>query len=127
MAQNDYYAAGEIRPGQWIGAGAEWLRLAQAVTRDQFHAVCENQNPHDGQRLTQRHLKQNQRRVFYDFTCSPPNPYRSRRSRWTMGGWRRLPEVTVTRAGVSLRMFNSSFMLTSMAGEVGQRLSKVKK
>ncbi len=22
LAQNDYYAAGEIRPGQWIGAGA---------------------------------------------------------------------------------------------------------
>jgi len=72
LAQNDYYAAGEIRPGQWIGAGAERLRLAQPVTRDQFHALCENQNPHDGQRLTQRQLKQNQRRVFYDFTCSPP-------------------------------------------------------
>jgi len=23
LAQNDYYAVGEIRPGQWIGAGAE--------------------------------------------------------------------------------------------------------
>ena len=23
LAQNDYYAAGEIRPGQWIGVGAE--------------------------------------------------------------------------------------------------------
>ena len=72
LAQNDYYAAGEIRPGQWIGVGAERLRLSHEVSRDQFHALCENQNPHDGQRLTQRHLKQNQRRVFYDFTCSPP-------------------------------------------------------
>ena len=27
LAQNDYYAAGEIRPGQWIGAGAERLGL----------------------------------------------------------------------------------------------------
>ena len=27
LSQNDYYAAGEIRPGQWIGAGAERLGL----------------------------------------------------------------------------------------------------
>ena len=45
LAQNDYYAAGEIRPGQWIGAGAERLGLKNAVTREQFHALCENQNP----------------------------------------------------------------------------------
>jgi hypothetical protein len=25
LSQNDYYAAGEIRPGQWIGAGAETI------------------------------------------------------------------------------------------------------
>ena len=34
LAQNDYYAAGEIRPGQWIGTGAERLGLNNAVTRD---------------------------------------------------------------------------------------------
>jgi hypothetical protein len=45
LAQNDYYAAGEIRPGQWIGAGAERLGLRNNVTREQFHALCENQNP----------------------------------------------------------------------------------
>jgi conjugative relaxase-like TrwC/TraI family protein len=72
LAQNDYYAAGEIRPGQWIGAGAERLGLKEAVTRDQFHALCENQNPDDGERLTQRSQKEGQRRVFYDFTCSAP-------------------------------------------------------
>ena len=27
LAQNDYYAAGEIRPGRWIGSGAERLGL----------------------------------------------------------------------------------------------------
>jgi hypothetical protein len=27
LSQNDYYAAGEIRPGQWIGAGAERMGL----------------------------------------------------------------------------------------------------
>ena len=72
LSQNDYYAAGEVRPGQWIGAGAERLGLNQAVTREQFHALCENRNPTDGERLTQRRLKKDQRRVFYDFTCSAP-------------------------------------------------------
>jgi conjugative relaxase-like TrwC/TraI family protein len=72
LAQNDYYAAGEIRPGQWIGASAERLGLNNAVTRDQFHALCENKNPNDDQRLTLRQEKANQRRVFYDFTCSAP-------------------------------------------------------
>ena len=72
LAQNDYYAAGEIRPGQWIGAGAKRLGLTVEVTRDQFHALCENQNPNDGERLTQRSQKEGQRRVFYDFTCSAP-------------------------------------------------------
>jgi len=72
LSQNDYYAAGEIRPGQWIGAGAERLGLKNAVSREQFHALCENQNPETGERLTQRQLKEGQRRVFYDFTCSAP-------------------------------------------------------
>ena len=72
LAQNDYYAAGEIRPGQWIGAGAERLGLNNAVTHDQFHALCENQNPNDDKRLTQRQEKANHRGVFYDFTCSAP-------------------------------------------------------
>jgi conjugative relaxase-like TrwC/TraI family protein len=72
LAQNDYYAVGEIRPGQWIGAGAERLGLNNVVTREQFHALCENQNPNDGERLTLRQLKEDKRRVFYDFTCSAP-------------------------------------------------------
>jgi conjugative relaxase-like TrwC/TraI family protein len=72
LAQNDYYAVGEIRPGQWIGAGAERLGLTNAVTREQFHALCENRDPNDDERLTQRQQKENQRRVFFDFTCAPP-------------------------------------------------------
>ena len=72
LAQNDYYAAGEIRPGQWIGAGAEHLGLKDNVTREQFHALCENLNPQNDERLTQRQLKTDKRRVFFDFTCAPP-------------------------------------------------------
>jgi len=63
LSQNDYYAAGESRPGQWIGAGAERLGLKGEVTREHFHALCENQNPATGERLTQRQLKEGQRRV----------------------------------------------------------------
>jgi conjugative relaxase-like TrwC/TraI family protein len=72
LGQNDYYAAGEIRPGQWIGTGAERLELKNAVTRERFHALCENRNPNDGERLTQRQQNEDKRRVFYDFTCSAP-------------------------------------------------------
>ncbi|HEV2327449.1 MAG TPA: MobF family relaxase [Verrucomicrobiae bacterium] len=72
LAQNDYYAAGEIRPGQWMGTGAERLGLKENVTREQFCALCENLNPETGERLTQRKLPEGQRRVMYDFTCSAP-------------------------------------------------------
>jgi conjugative relaxase-like TrwC/TraI family protein len=72
LTQNDYYAAGEIRPGQWIGIGTERLGLKEDVTRGQFCALCENLNPQTGERLTQRNQKVGQRRVFYDFTCSAP-------------------------------------------------------
>ncbi len=72
LTQNDYYAAGEIRAGQWIGMGGEHLGLKGNVKRDQFRALCENQNPQTGERLTQRNQKEGLRRVFYDFTCSAP-------------------------------------------------------
>jgi conjugative relaxase-like TrwC/TraI family protein len=72
LAQNDYYAAGEVRPGQWIGVGAERLGLKENVNGERFHALCENLHPETGERLTQRKLKEGQRRVFYDFTCSAP-------------------------------------------------------
>jgi conjugative relaxase-like TrwC/TraI family protein len=72
LAQNDYYSVGEIHPGQWIGLGAVRLGLQNAVTREQFRALCENRNPADNERLTQRLQREGQRRVFYDFTCSAP-------------------------------------------------------
>jgi conjugative relaxase-like TrwC/TraI family protein len=74
LAQNDYYAAGEIRPGQWIGVGAEQLGLSvgQPVSREQFCGLCENQHPQTGARLTLRQNEKDNRRVFFDFTCSAP-------------------------------------------------------
>ena len=58
-------ASGSARARNGLGLKAD-------VTREQFHALCENQNPDDGERLTQRSQKEGQRRVFYDFTCSAP-------------------------------------------------------
>jgi len=74
LSQNDYYAAGEVHPGQWIGVGAERLGLkaGEEVTREQFYAFCGNQHPQSAERLTQRQGKEDKRRVFYDFTCSAP-------------------------------------------------------
>src|SRR5438132_86202 len=74
LSQNDYYAAGEQRPGQWIGMSAERLGLSvgQHVTREQFYALCENRHPQTNERLTLRQKATDKRRVFFDFTCSPP-------------------------------------------------------
>src|SRR5687768_5648129 len=74
LSQNDYYAAEEIRPGEWIGIGAErlGLSLGNAVSRERFCALCENLHPETGKRLTERQNAQGQRRVFFDFTCSAP-------------------------------------------------------
>ena len=74
LAQNDYYAAGELRPGRWIGVAAQKLGLqaGQEVTRDHFYALCVNRHPQTGERLTLRQQAKDKRRVFFDFTCSPP-------------------------------------------------------
>lgn len=72
LSQNDYYTADEIHPGQWIGTGAERLSLGGQVTREQFYALCENQHPQTGDQLTLRQNAKDERRVFFDFTCSAP-------------------------------------------------------
>lgn len=74
FTQNDYYAAGEVRPGHWIGRGIERLGLdvQSPVSREAFSALCDNRNPVTGERLTQRQRVEGQRRVLFDFTCSAP-------------------------------------------------------
>jgi conjugative relaxase-like TrwC/TraI family protein len=85
LAAGDYYAEAERVVGQWIGKGAEMLGLDGVVSQSDFVALCENAHPQTGKRLTQR-LKSTRtvnggtddehhaanRRVFYDFTFSPP-------------------------------------------------------
>lgn len=70
LSVGDYYGENASVRGEWLGEGAVKLGLTGAVQQKQFLALCENQDPRTGKRLTQ---KQNaNRRVFYDFTFSPP-------------------------------------------------------
>jgi conjugative relaxase-like TrwC/TraI family protein len=85
LSVGDYYAEGQHVAGQWFGNGAADLGLQGVTTAEQFERLCENLHPATGQKLT---LRQNatrietgndgvaretaNRRVFYDFTFSPP-------------------------------------------------------
>src|SRR6266516_1588245 len=63
-----------------MGAGAERLGLSGKVRADDFLRLCENQNPSTGETITQRlnttrtedDKSVANRRIFYDFTFSPP-------------------------------------------------------
>ena len=80
LCVGDYYDEGQHVAGQWIGAGAEQLGLTGKIRADDFLRLCENQHPATGETLTQRlnttrtNGDENaaNRRVFYDFTFSPP-------------------------------------------------------
>ena len=80
LCVGDYYDEGQRVAGQWIGAGAEQLGLSGKVRADDFLRLCENQHPATGETLTQRlntvrignGKEEVNRRVFYDFTFSPP-------------------------------------------------------
>ena len=85
LCVGDYYDEGERVSGHWLGNGAELLGLSGRVEREEFLNLCDNLDPHTGHLLTQR-LKTTRtatgndgetqsvanRRVFYDFTFSPP-------------------------------------------------------
>src|SRR5260370_36904446 len=81
LSVGDYYAQGQKISGQWIGEGAEKLGLKGTVKEADFLALCEGLNPATGERLTARKNSSRRsakgetvanRRVFYDFTMSPP-------------------------------------------------------
>jgi len=85
LAVGDYYAEGQTIPGQWFGQGAVDLGMSGITNSDEFARLCENLHPQTGKRLTLRQKttrtemnadgKEREtanRRVFYDFTFSPP-------------------------------------------------------
>jgi len=80
LSVGDYYSENERVCGEWAGEGAIMLGLGGVVTRDQFLALCDNLHPKTGEQLTKRRNtirraedgEAANRRVFYDFTFSPP-------------------------------------------------------
>jgi conjugative relaxase-like TrwC/TraI family protein len=82
LRAGDYYAENQRVQGEWIGEGAALLGLVGIVVKDDFLTLCENKHPASGERLTQRRnsvrrdgldeVQMANRRVFYDFTFSPP-------------------------------------------------------
>lgn len=73
LVRGDYYSQERTVLGEWFGQGVKrlGLDLAAPVTEQAFVRLCENRHPLTGDRLTVRHRRQD-RRVFYDFTCSAP-------------------------------------------------------
>lgn len=82
LSVGDYYSENERVRGEWHGVAATMLGLTGRVTRDDFLALCDNLHPKTGEQLTQRRNTTRRgesetgatanRRVFYDFTFSPP-------------------------------------------------------
>lgn len=85
LAVGDYYTESNRVLGEWIGNGAEVLGLTGVVEQKEFVRLCENAHPQTGEQLTARlnHTRKEKagtseeheaanRRVFFDFTFSPP-------------------------------------------------------
>jgi len=80
LCVGDYYDQGQRVAGEWIGLGAQRLGLSGKVRAEDFLRLCENQHPATGEQLTpelkttriQNGEKVADRRIFYDFTFSPP-------------------------------------------------------
>lgn len=80
LTVGDYYQEGQKVAGEWFGVGAQSLGLSGKIRQADFLALCENQNPQSGKTLTQRTNSVREqdgataanRRIFYDFTFSPP-------------------------------------------------------
>lgn len=80
LCVGDYYGEGQRIAGEWFGMGADRLGLSGKVRTDEFLRLCENQHPSSGETLTERRntvrnedgKEKANRRVFFDFTFSPP-------------------------------------------------------
>jgi conjugative relaxase-like TrwC/TraI family protein len=48
LTRDDYYTQGQRVVGQWVGKGAAALGLGDEVGRDEFNALLQGINPHDG-------------------------------------------------------------------------------
>ena len=112
LCVGDYYAEGQRVTGEWFGIGAKRLGLSGKVRTEDFLPLCENKDPSTGQTLTQR-LKATRnengqavanRRVFFDFTVSPP---KSVSLVAFLGGDQRILEAHERAVRTMLREFES--------------------
>ena len=85
LSVGDYYSEGERIGGHWFGKAAKSLGLCGLVGAEDFLKLCDNLDPRTGESLTVRQKTTRKeldvagrereianRRVFYDFTLSPP-------------------------------------------------------
>lgn len=70
FSQADYYLEGQEQAGQWFGKGAERLGLRGKINQPDFDALCDNQMPGTGERITPR--TKSDRTVGYDFNFHVP-------------------------------------------------------
>jgi conjugative relaxase-like TrwC/TraI family protein len=66
----DYYSEGQELTGRWRGVAARRLGLEGNVKQTEWDALCDNQHPQTGQRLTGR--TDTDRTVGYDFNFHVP-------------------------------------------------------
>jgi len=81
LSNNDYYSVGETITGEWVGRGAELLKLEGGVTMEQFDAIRQGIDPSTGEFLRQRQgadrfdeegKRTSTARNLHDFTVSAP-------------------------------------------------------
>ena len=124
LCVGDYYDEGQRVAGEWIGLGAERLGLSGKVRAEDFLRLCENQLPGTGEKLTpelkttriQNGKKVADRRIFYDFTFSPP---KSVSIAALIGGDERISEAHALAVKTALREFEA-FAATRVRKNGGQ-------
>jgi conjugative relaxase-like TrwC/TraI family protein len=112
LSVGDYYEEGQRVAGEWIGLGAERLNLSGKVRAEDFLRLCENQHPATGERLTPElkttRIQDGQtvadRRIFFDFTFSPP---KSVSLAGFLGEDKRIFEAHARAVRVALRHFEA--------------------
>lgn len=112
LSVGDYYEEGQRVAGEWIGLGAERLNLSGKVRAEDFLRLCENQHPSTGERLTPElkttRIQNGQtvadRRIFFDFTFSPP---KSVSLAGFLGEDKRIFEAHARAVRVALRHFEA--------------------
>ena len=112
LSVGDYYEEGQRVAGDRTGLGADRLALSRKVRAEDFLRLCENQHPATGERLTPE-LKTTRRqdgqtvadrRIFFDFTFSPP---KSVSLAGFLGEDKRIFEAHARAVRVALRHFEA--------------------